>query len=101
MKSNIALSLGLAAILGLAAAMPASAGTTAAATTAATTAAKPAAAAATPAKPTHFYVALKAKGPGCEVVSAKPAAKMMVGKHAFKTEADASKAMAADKVCKA
>lgn len=101
MKSNIALSLGLAAILGLAAALPASAGTTAATSTTAAKPAATAAAAATPAKPTHFYVALKAKGPGCEVVSMKPTSKLMVGKHSFKTEADASKAMAGDKACKA
>ena len=48
-----------------------------------------------------FYVSLKAKGPGCEVVSMKPTTKMMVGKHSFKTEADATKAMASDKACKA
>ncbi|MEI8180720.1 hypothetical protein [Aestuariivirga sp.] len=95
MKSNIALSLGLAALVGLGAALPAAA---------ATTAAKPAAttaAAATPSKPTHYFIALKAKGPGCEVVSVKPTTKLMVGKHSFKTEADASKALASDKVCKA
>lgn len=82
MKTNIALSLGLATLLGLGAIVPASAATTAA-------------------KPTHYYVALKAKGPGCEVVAVKPTSKLMVGKHSFKTEADASKAMAADKACKA
>ena len=95
MKSTLALSLGLATLVGLGAALPA---------TAATTPAKPAAttaAAATPAKPTHYYVALKAKGPGCEVVAMKPTTKLMVGKHSFKTEADASKAMAGDKACKA
>jgi len=95
MKSNIALSLGLAALVGLGAVLPAAAATTPAkpaATTAAATA---------PAKPIHYYIALKAKGPGCEVVAMKPATKLMVGKHAFKTEADASKAMASDKVCKA
>ena len=91
MKSNIALSLGLAALVGLGAVLPAAAATTA----------KPAATATTAAKPTHFYVSLKAKGPGCEVVAVKPTTKMMVGKHAFKTEADASKAMASDKACKA
>jgi len=97
MKSNIALSLGLAAIIGLAAAMPASAQT---ATTAPATAAKPAATAA--AKPmTHYYISLKAKGPGCDVVTVKPTSKLMVGKHSFKTEADAKKALAADKACKA
>ena len=99
MKSNLALSLGISALVALGAALPAGA-----ATTATTTAAKPAAAAtaaATPAKPTHYYVALKAKGPGCEVVSVKPTTKLMVGKHSFKTEADASKAMAGDKACKA
>ena len=96
MKSNIALSLGLAALVSLGAILPAAAQT-------ATTAAKPAAAAATTAaKPvTHYYVALKAKGPGCEVVKVKPTAKLMVGKHSFKSEADATKAMAADKACKA
>lgn len=94
MKSSIALSLGLAAIVGLGAIIPASAATT-------TTAATPAATASTAAKPTHYYVSLKAKGPGCEVVSVKPTTKLMVGKHSFKTEADASKAMAGDKVCKA
>ncbi len=98
MKSNIALSLGLAALVGLAAAMPASAQTA----TAPATAAKPAATATAPAKPvTHYYVALKAKGPGCEVVTVKPTTKLMVGKHSFKTQADANKAMAADKACKA
>ena len=99
MKSNIALSLGLAAILGLAVAMPASAQT---ATTAPATAAKPAAAATAAAKPmTHYYISLKAKGPGCDVVTVKPTSKLMVGKHSFKTEADAKKALAADKACKA
>lgn len=94
MKSNIALSLGVAALVALAAAMPASA------QTATTAPAKPAATA--PAKPvTHYYVALKAKGPGCEVVTVKPTAKLMVGKHSYKTQADATKAMAADKACKA
>jgi len=98
MKSNIALSLGLAALVGLAAAMPASAQTA----TAPATAAKPAATATAPMKPaTHYYVALKAKGPGCEVVTVKPTTKLMVGKHSFKTQADATKAMAADKACKA
>ncbi len=92
MKSTIALSLGLAALVGLGAALPATAATKPAATTAA---------AATTAKPIHYYVSLKAKGPGCEVVAMKPASKLMVGKHAFKTEADASKAMAGDKACKA
>ena len=95
MKSTLALSLGLVAVVGLGATLPASAATTPAkpaATTAAT---------ATPAKPTHYYVALKAKGPGCEVVSMKPTSKLMVGKHSFKTEADASKALAGDKACKA
>ena len=96
MKSTIALSLGLAALVGLGAALPASAATTTKPAATATTAA-----AATPAKPTHYYVALKAKGPGCEVVAMKPTSKMMVGKHSFKTEADASKAMAGDKACKA
>ena len=97
MKSNIALSLGLAAILGLAVAMPASAQT---ATTAPATAAKPAATAAM--KPmTHYYISLKAKGPGCDVVTVKPTSKLMVGKHSFKTEADAKKALAADKAFKA
>jgi hypothetical protein len=94
MKSTIALSLGLAALVGLGAALPATAATTS----------KPAAtttAAATAAKPPHYYVALKAKGPGCEIVSMKPATKLMVGKHSFRTEADASKAMAGDKACKA
>ena len=85
MKSTLVLSLGVAALVGLGAALPASAATS-------TTSA---------AKPTHFYVALKAKGPGCEVVSMKPTSKLMVGKHSFKTEADASKAMAGDKACKA
>ena len=98
MKSNIALSLGLAALVGLGAVLPAAAAT--ASTTAATTAAATTAAAA-PAAAKKFYVSLKAKGPGCEVVSMKPTTKMMVGKHSFKTEADASKAMASDKVCKA
>lgn len=87
MKSSIALSFGLAALVGLGAVLPAAAATTASSTTAA--------------KPTHYYVALKAKGPGCEVVSMKPSTKLMVGKHSFKTEADASKAMAGDKACKA
>ena len=93
MNTKLALSFGLAALVGLGAALPATAGTTTkpAATTAATA----------PAKPTHYYVALKAKGPGCEVVSMKPSNKLMVGKHSFKTEADASKAMAGDKACKA
>lgn len=86
MKSSIALSFGLAALVGLGAVLPAAAATTAASGTA---------------KPAHYYVALKAKGPGCEVVSVKPTTKLMVGKHSFKTEADASKAMAGDKACKA
>lgn len=95
MKSSTALSLGLAALVGLGTVLPATAATS--------TAAKPAAATAAtaPAKPTHYYVALKAKGPGCEVVAMKPASKLMVGKHSFRTEADASKAMAGDKACKA
>jgi hypothetical protein len=97
MKSNLALSLGLAALVGLGAVLPASAATS----TATSTAAKPAATATAAAKPTHYYVALKAKGPGCEVVAMKPTSKLMVGKHSFKTEADASKAMAGDKACKA
>ncbi|PZF76681.1 hypothetical protein DK847_12885 [Aestuariivirga litoralis] len=88
MKSTLALSLGLAVILGLGAALPVSAATTTATSAAA-------------AKPTHYYVSLKAKGPGCEVVAMKPTTKLMVGKHSFKTEADASKAMAGDKACKA
>ena len=85
MKSTLVVSLGVAALIGLGAALPASAATSTTST----------------AKPTHYYVALKAKGPGCEVVSMKPASKLMVGKHSFKTEADASKAMAGDKACKA
>jgi hypothetical protein len=95
MKSNIALSLGLAALVSLGAILPAAAQTTTAkpAATATTTAAAPAM--------KKFYVSLKAKGPGCEVVSVKPTTKMMVGKHSFKTEADATKAMASDKACKA
>jgi hypothetical protein len=99
MKTNIALSLGFAALVGLAAAMPASAATT----TTTSTAAKPAATAAAPAsaKPTHYFVALKSKGPGCEVVEAKPTTKLMVGKQSYKSEADANKALAADKACKA
>ncbi len=44
---------------------------------------------------------MKSGGKGCEVVSMKPYSKMMVGKHSFKSEADASKAMAGDKACKA
>jgi len=94
MKSNIAFSLGLAALVSLGAILPAAAQTTTA---------KPAATAATAAAPAmkKFYVSLKAKGPGCEVVSMKPTTKMMVGKHSFKTEADATKAMASDKACKA
>lgn len=96
MKTNTLLSLGLAAALGFAAVLPAAAGTTAATTTTAATAASTSAA-----KPTHFYIALKAKGPGCEVVEAKPTAKMMVGHHSYKTEADASKALASAKACKA
>ena len=95
MKSTLALSLGISALVALGAALPAGAATTAAKPAAAT------AAAATPVKPTHYYVALKAKGPGCEVVSMKPANKLAVGKHSFKTEADASKAMTGDKACKA
>ena len=93
MKSNIAFSLGLAALVSLGAILPAAAQTTTA---------KPAATAATAAAPAmkKFYVSLKAKGPGCEVVSMKPTTKMMVGKHSFKTEADATKAMASDKACK-
>ena len=94
MKSNITLSLGLAALIGLGAVLPAAAQTTAAkpATTAATAAA--------PAAAKQYFVSLKSGGKGCEVVSAKPSSKMMVGKHSFKTEADATKAMAGDKVCK-
>ena len=95
MKSNIALALGLAALVSLGAILPAAAQTTTAKPAATATAT--AAAHATK----KFYVSLKAKGPGCEVVSMKPATKMMVGKHSFKTEADAAKAMASDKVCKA
>lgn len=93
MKSNVVLSLGLAALVGLGAVLPAAAQTTTA-KPATTTAAAPAAA-------KKFYVSLKSGGKGCEVVSVKPASKMMVGKHSFKTEADASKALAADKACKA
>lgn len=102
MKTNFALSLGFAALVGIAAALPASAATTSATSTA-TTAAKPATTAAAPssAKTMHYYVALKAKGPGCEVVEAKPTTKLMVGKHSYKSEADASKAMSAAKACKA
>lgn len=98
MKTNLVLSLGIAALVGLGAALPASAATTTpapakpAATAAATTAST---------KATRYYVALKAKGPGCEVVEQKPAAKLMVGKHWFKTQADATKAIASDKACKA
>ena len=100
MKSNIALSLGLAALVSLGAILPAAAQTTTAKPAAtAATAAAPAATAAAPAMK-KFYVSLKAKGPGCEVVSMKPTTKMMVGKHSFKTEADATKAMASDKACK-
>ena len=99
MKTNFALSLGFAALVGIAAAMPASAATT----TTTSTAAKPAATATTTAaaKPTHYYVALKAKGPGCEVVEAKPTTKLMVGKSSYKSESDANKALAASKACKA
>ena len=99
MKTNFALSLGFAALVGIAAALPASAATTSAtstATTAATTAAAPSSA-----KTMHYYVSLKAKGPGCEVVEAKPTTKLMVGKHSYKSEADATKAMSAAKACKA
>ncbi|MFO1131017.1 MAG: hypothetical protein U1E16_03225 [Hyphomicrobiales bacterium] len=93
MKSNLALSLGLAALVGLGAVLPAAAQTTTA---------KPATtAAAAPAAAKKFYVSLKSGSKGCEVVSVKPTSKMMVGKHSFKTEADASKALAADKACKA
>lgn len=93
MKSNVVLSLGLAALVGLGAVLPAAAQTTTA-KPATTTAAAPAAA-------KKFYVSLKSGGKGCEVVSVKPSSKLMVGKHSFKTEADASKALAADKACKA
>jgi hypothetical protein len=88
MKTNLVLSLGLAALVGLGAVLPAAAQTTTAKPAATATAAK------------KFYVSLKAGGKGCEVVSVKPTAKMMVGKHSYKTEADATKAMANDKVCK-
>ncbi|WP_421692692.1 hypothetical protein [Aestuariivirga sp.] len=93
MKINSA-TLGLAMLVSLGAIMPAAA---------ATTAAKPAATASatTPAKPTHYYVSLKAKGPGCDVVNVKPDTKMLVGKHYYKTESDAEKAMAGAKACKA
>lgn len=96
MKTNLALSLGLAALVGLGAVLPAAAATSTTTTKPAATAAAPA-----PAKVTHYYVALKSKGPGCEVVEMKPASKLMVGKHVYKTEADASKALAASKACKA
>lgn len=86
MKTNIALSLGLALAVSLGAILPAAA---------ATTAAKPA----TTAKPTHYYISLKEKGTGCEVVSVKPSTKMMVGKHSFKTESDAETALKDAKAC--
>jgi hypothetical protein len=94
MKSNFALSLGLAALVGLGAVLPAAAQTSTAKPAATTTAAAPAAA-------KKFYVSLKSTGKGCEVVSVKPTGKLMVGRHSFKTEADASKALASDKACKA
>lgn len=90
MKIQSAASLGLAMLVSLGAILPAAAATT---TKPATTTA--------PSKPTHYFVSLKAKGPGCEVVSVKPETKMLVGKHYYKTEADASKALAAAKACKA
>jgi len=95
MKSNLVLSLGLATLLGLGAVLPAAAQTATTAKPAATTAA------AAPAAAKKFYVSLKSGAKGCEVVSVKPSSKLMVGKHSFKTEADASKALAADKACKA
>lgn len=94
MKIHSAASLGLAMLVSLGAILPAAAATT---TKPATTAASTTA----PSKPTHYFVSLKAKGPGCEVVEVKPETKMLVGKHYYKTEADASKAMAAAKACKA
>ncbi|MEJ1937979.1 hypothetical protein WDZ92_47915 [Nostoc sp. NIES-2111] len=93
MKPNIALPLGLAALVGLGAVLPAAAQTTTAKPATTTTASAPAA--------KKFYVSLKSGAKGCEVVSVKPSSKLMVGKHSFKTEADASKALAADKACKA
>lgn len=92
MKINSASALGLAMLVSFGAILPAAA---------ATTAAKPAAATTAPAKPMHYYVALKAKGPGCEIVEVKPETKMLVGKHFYKTESDAAKAMAGAKACKA
>lgn len=102
MKTNAILTFGLAAFMGLCAVLPAAAATasstTAATTTASTQAAVPAKATT---KVTHYYVALKAKGPGCEVVEAKPSTKLMVGKHVYKTEADAETALKGAKACRA
>lgn len=85
MKSNTVLSLGLALAVSLSAILPAAAATTKPATTP---------------KVTHYYISLKAKGTGCEVVEVKPSTKMMVGKHSFKTQADAETALKDAKACK-
>lgn len=96
MKTNTALSLGLAMFMSLGAILPATAATTVPAKT------KPAATAqASQTKPVHYYVSLKAKGAGCEVVEVKPSTKLLVGKHSYKTEADATKALNSAKACKA
>lgn len=97
MKTTAILSLGLAAFMGLGAVLPAAAATSAYSTAPATQAAAPAKAVV---KHTHYFVALKAKGPGCEIVEVKPATKLMVGKHYFKTEAGAEKALKDAKACR-
>jgi hypothetical protein len=100
MKTNTILSLGLAMFMGAASILPAAAATTAApAKPAAATA--PTTAKSAMSKSSHFYVSLKQKGAGCEIVEVKPTTKLMVGKHSYKSEADAHKAMAAAKACKA
>lgn len=87
MKSNTALSLGIALAVSLGAILPATAATTA----------KPASSAP---KVTHYYISLKAKGTGCEVVDVKPSTKMLVGKHSYKTEQDAQEALKDARACK-
>lgn len=101
MKTNAILSVSLAAFLGLGAILPAAAATTTSTTTSNTTAPQASASAKATAKAQHYYVSLKAKGPGCEVVEVKPSTKLMVGKHVYKTEADADKALKGAKACRA
>ena len=95
MKITSATPIALAMLVSLGAILPAGAATTAPYTTA------PAATTTAKTKHTAYYIARKATGLGCEVVHVKPATKMRIGKHSYKTESAAAKAMASEKACKA